>query len=99
MTVELAQTTLKSLLNSLTIDDFLDNIKDGLNDKSPQMKEETLKFLSNFFNKKDSKTINIFRSMLDKIIQLTEDGSAKVRSQALECLCGLKINHGMKLLG
>lgn len=83
MTVDLAQKTLKSLLHSLNCEDFIDNIKEGLNDKSPLMKEETLKFLLNFLQKKDSKSANFLRSLVDRIISLTEDGTAKVRTQAL----------------
>ncbi len=97
--VELTQATLRNLLLSLSLEDFIQNIKDGLNDKAPQMKEETLKFMENFFNRKEQKIINTLRIFTDKIIQLSEDGSAKVRSQALETLCALKVIHGMKFFG
>lgn len=83
MTVDLAQNTLKSLLHSLSCEDFMENIKEGLNDKSPLMKEETLKFMLNFLQKKDNKSTNVLRTLVDRIINLTEDGAAKVRTQAL----------------
>ena len=35
------------------------------------MKEETIKFLSTFFNKKDNKVVTILRSLVDKMIILT----------------------------
>jgi hypothetical protein len=49
----------------------MEYIKEGLNDKSPLMKEETMKFLKQFMHKKDQKIINLIRNILDKIIQLT----------------------------
>jgi len=39
MTVDLAQKSIKSLLYSLSLEDFMEYIKDGLKDKSPVMKE------------------------------------------------------------
>lgn len=90
---------MKNLIQALSIDDFVQNIKDGLNDKSPQMKDETMKFMQNFFGRKEPKIMNTLRTFLDKIIQLTEDGTVKVRSQALETLCALKVIHGMKFFG
>ena len=86
-------------MNTLHLEDFMEYIKDGLNDKSPLMKEETMKFLKHFMPKKDQKITNLIRNILDKLIQLTEDGAAKVRSQSLECLCELKIIHGIKFFG
>lgn len=47
------------------------------------MKEETMKFLNHFIEKKDQKITNLIRTLLDKLIQLTEDGASKVRGQAL----------------
>ena len=71
MTVELAQATLKCMLSTLTLDDFVENIKDGLKDKSPSMREEVLKFISLFVHKKDHKNITLLRSIIEKIIQMT----------------------------
>lgn len=49
----------------------MEYIKDGLNDKSPLMKEETMKFMKHFMSKKDQKITNLIRTTLDKLIQLT----------------------------
>ena len=38
MTVDLAQNTIKALLSTLTLEDLIENIKEGLKDKSPLMK-------------------------------------------------------------
>ena len=43
--------------------------------------------------------MNLLRSLLDKIILLTEDGVVKVRTQALDALISLKNAYGMKFFG
>ena len=43
--------------------------------------------------------VTVLRSLVDKLIILTEDGAAKVRSQALDTLIALKGVHGMKFFG
>lgn len=99
MTVELAQNTLKSMLHALTLEDFMENLREGLKDKSPVMKEETLKLIHHFAKKKDGKTIYLLRTLTDRMIQLTEDSNVKVRTQAFLVLVSLKITHGMKFFG
>lgn len=50
--VEAAQETLKSLLHSVSLEDLLEEIKAGLDDKSSTMRFQSLKFLSNFVSKR-----------------------------------------------
>lgn len=50
--VEAAQETLKSLLYSVSLDDLLEEIKVGLDDKAPAMRVQSLKFLNNFASKR-----------------------------------------------
>jgi hypothetical protein len=74
----------------------MEHIREGLKDKSPNLKEETIKFMHNFLKKKDSKASTLFRPLTEKLIQLTEDGNAKVRSLAFDMLVAIKHVHGMK---
>ena len=39
------------------------------------------------------------RSLLDKIVRLTEDGNESVRKESLQLLCSLKKYHEMKYFG
>ena len=81
------------------MEDFVENIRDGLRDKSPNMREEVLKFASLFVQKKDHKNITLLRSIAEKVIPMTEDGVVKVRNQALDLLIKFKVTHGMKFFG
>lgn len=40
--------------------------------------------------------MSILRTLIEKCVKLTEDGSEPVRKEALEFLCKLKKTHGMK---
>lgn len=98
--VEAAQTTLNSLLHCLTLEDLMEDIKAGLEDKAPNMRRQVLKFLRNFAsNKTDQKVIAQMRGIVDRIAKMTEDGSAEVRVEALELLCKLKVTHDMRFFG
>lgn len=73
-------------------------IRLGLDDKTPNMRLQTLKFLMNFIYK-HSKCVPNIRELLDKIIKMNEDGNADVRNMAIEVLCKIKIAFGIQFFG
>ena len=61
-----------------------------MKDKSPQMRGNTLKLLKEFCKRKDQKTIRILKSLVESLVQLTNDGISDVRDVSLAILCTLK---------
>ena len=59
------------MLHSLSFDDFMDDIKEGLEDKAYNMRLQVIKFLANFVGKKDQRTQQCLKGLLDKICKLT----------------------------
>jgi hypothetical protein len=88
-------TTLKAMTASVTIEDLEREIVEGVRDKSPQMRLNTLKLLKELSGKKEPKTTRILKSMLTSLVSLTNDSSSEVRDAALAVLCKIKENHGM----
>jgi hypothetical protein len=60
---------------------MLESIKEGMTDKAPNMRMQTLKFLQNSIAKKDAKTV---KSLLDMIVKLAGDGTLEVREKVVE---------------
>ena len=96
--VEAAQETLKCLIGSLSIDDFMEDIRSGLDDKAPVMKCQTMRFVNNLARRRDTKVKNALKQLLDRLVKMTEDGSAEVRKQSVGLLSQLKITFGSEFV-
>jgi hypothetical protein len=53
----------------------MEEIKVSLDDKAPMMRFQALRFLGNFANKKEQKIMNTLRTLIEKMVKLTEDGA------------------------
>ena len=71
-----AHKALKALFYSITLEDMIEPIKDGLIDKAPNMRLQTLKFLQTSMTNKDGKAV---RLLMESLLKLTSDGAAEVR--------------------
>lgn len=99
MIVDEAQETLLSMLNCISFDDFMEDIREGMKDKSAQMRFQTLKFVEKCLEKRDKKMTNAFKSLTAPIIDMNVDGSSEVRDKSLDILCKLKALYGMNFFG
>ena len=68
--VECAQETLKCLLGSMVIEDFMEEIKVGLDDKASNMKCQTMRFVENFTKRREIKIKNQLKHLLDRLVKM-----------------------------
>lgn len=87
---------LKALLHAISLEDMLESIKEGLVDKAPQMRQQTLKFVQDSMTKKDGK---IIRQLFDCFLKLTTDGAAEVRDKVIEVIRDVKNLYGSGFIG
>lgn len=102
MIVDEVQETLRIMLQSITIEDLLDDIKDGLKDKAPNMRLQTLKFLEKILTTSkptDKKLINTMKILTTSFVDMNQDGSSEVRDKSIDILCKIKGNYGMNFFG
>lgn len=59
------------------------------------MRGNTLKLLKEFCKRKDQKTLKILKSLVEILVQLTNDGISDVRDVSLAILCTLKEQNGI----
>lgn len=97
--VKAALDTLKDMINCLTLEEMMEDIKRCLDDKASNLKLQTIKFLIHFAPLKDTKIMGCLRGLVDRIVKLNEDGSNDVRNAAFELLSVLKKYHDMKFFG
>jgi len=64
------------MLNCLSIEEFQEDIRDGLKDKAPNMRLQTLKLIEKMLSKKDKKMVGSFKNLTLLIIDLNQDGSS-----------------------
>ncbi len=81
------------------IEDVLDDFKEGLGDKNPQLKSNIVKLLEEIFTKNNKIHKNGIKLLLPFLKKLFEDGSAEVREKSL-CFFGkVKNIYGDKFFG
>jgi len=91
-----AHKALKAMLYAVSLEDILDSIKEGLTDKAPNMRQQTLKLVQSSITKKDGKTV---RSLMDTLLKLTTDGAAEVRDKVIEVIADVKNLFGSGFIG
>jgi hypothetical protein len=91
-----AHKSLKALFYSMTLEEMLESIKEGMTDKAPNMRVQVLTFLQNSITKKDAKAM---KSLLDMLVKLASDGTLEVREKVVELVAELKNVYGMGFLG
>jgi len=91
-TVVEAQKCLEDLKFSLKLHDMLEELKEGLNDKSPQVKSNLCNWLENIiFPNADKELLATWtRELVPALVKLTEDAVSEVRNDATSCLNSLK---------
>lgn len=99
MIVDEAQETLESMMNCLLIEDLVEDIKEGLKDKAPTMRFQTLKFIEKLVSKRDKKMMGTFKNLTLQIVDLNQDGASEVRDKALDVLCKMKASYGFNFFG
>jgi hypothetical protein len=87
------------LTHCITLEDVLDDIKEGLSDKNPQFKMNILKLLEAIFEKNSKLHKNGIKILLPNIKKLFEDGSAEVRDKSLVLAGQIKNSFGEKFFG
>lgn len=87
------------MMHCLVVDDLIDDVKEGLSDKAPNMRFQVLKFIEKLVTKKDKKMLNAFKILTVQIVQLSQDGSSEVRDKALDVLCKMKVAYGINFFG
>jgi len=88
-----AQKCIESIINCFNnIDDILDDIKEGLNDKSPLVKL----YICGWIEKAVLPKLNVglASSILSILIKLTDDASNEVRDATLSLLGAMKVQFG-----
>lgn len=64
------------MMNCLTLDDMIEDIKKGLSDKAPNMRLQTLIFVEKMAIKKNKKMMGAFKILTIQIVDLNQDGSS-----------------------
>ena len=64
------------MLNCITFEDFMEDIREGMKDKAAQMRLQTLKFVFQCISKKDKRVCNGLKSLTLAIVETTQDGSS-----------------------
>ena len=67
------------MLYSITVEDLLDEIKQGLKDKAPNMRLQTLKFIDKLISvskNSDKKLSNCLKILTITFVQMHQDGSS-----------------------
>lgn len=55
-------------MHCLVVDDLIDDVKEGLSDKAPNMRFQVLKFIEKLLTKKDKKMLNAFKILTVQIV-------------------------------
>lgn len=64
------------MMNSITIDDLQEEIKEGLHDKAANMRLQSLKFLKNMIGSKDKKIMGTYKNLTNSFCEMNSDGSS-----------------------
>ena len=99
MIVDEAHETLQSMLNCISFEDFMEDIREGMKDKAAHMRLQSLKFIENCLVKKEKKISNPMKILTLAIVDMNQDGSSEVRDKAIDILCKMKVIFGINFLG
>lgn len=64
------------MMNCLTLEDMIEDIRKGLNDKAPNMRLQTLIFVQKMSLKRNKKMMPAFKTLTIQIVDLSQDGSS-----------------------